>query len=203
MGVIATDNFNRADANPIGGNWTTTNSESALKIVSNQVQNSTDNADCGAFWNANSFPNDQYSQAVLVAVGNYTTDDGPGVAVRMASGARTYYRTLLRPSTDLITQKEVAGSFTHLSTITAAGAAAGDTLYLDVQSSTLTIKRNGTTAGTTTDSAVTAGAAGLEYSSEGAAQTSTWDTWEGGDFVTSIPNKVVRVLQAVNRAATY
>lgn len=56
---LASDNFNRADENPIGGNWTNNalgeGADNQLKIVSNQLQAVTAATSCEAYWNATTF----------------------------------------------------------------------------------------------------------------------------------------------------
>ncbi len=53
------DDFNRADENPIGGNWTNDalgeGSDNQLKIVSGQLKAVTFDTSCEAYWNANTF----------------------------------------------------------------------------------------------------------------------------------------------------
>ncbi len=59
---LVTDDFNRADESPIGGNWTNDalgeGADNQLKIVSNQLQAVTAAASCEAYWNANTFSGD-------------------------------------------------------------------------------------------------------------------------------------------------
>ena len=56
---LVTDDFNRANENPIGGNWTNDalaeGANNQLKIVSNQLQAVTAATSCEAYWNANTF----------------------------------------------------------------------------------------------------------------------------------------------------
>lgn len=57
------DTFNRANENPIGGNWTNNalneGANNQLKIVSNQCQAVTVGTSCEAYWNASSFTGDK------------------------------------------------------------------------------------------------------------------------------------------------
>lgn len=56
---LVTDDFNRSDENPIGGNWTNNalgeGSDNQLKIVSNTLKAVTAGTSCEAYWNANTF----------------------------------------------------------------------------------------------------------------------------------------------------
>lgn len=60
--ILASDNFNRADENPIGGNWTNNalgeGANNQLKIVSNQLKAVTATTSCEAYWNAGTFTGD-------------------------------------------------------------------------------------------------------------------------------------------------
>ena len=60
----ASDNFNRADENPLAGNWTTVPTAGNCKIVTNVVNGVTTGSN-EVYWNAGSFSNDQYSQLIF------------------------------------------------------------------------------------------------------------------------------------------
>jgi hypothetical protein len=179
MAVLATDNFNRADANPIGGNWTTINA--AMKIASNVAAPVNDANDSGAYYNAVSFPNDQYSQAKIVSPtsGNQT---GCGVYVRAnaTSGGNGYMLYLANNANGAVLYKLVNGTPT-LIWQRAITYGAGNVGYLEVQGTTLIARYNGAAIGASaTDSAHAAGSAGISYSSANAGSNA--DDWEGGDF---------------------
>jgi hypothetical protein len=57
--TLVTDDFNRPDENPIGGNWTNDalgeGANNQLQIVSNQLKAVTAATSCEAYWNANTF----------------------------------------------------------------------------------------------------------------------------------------------------
>src|SRR6267143_4180867 len=90
MTVRATDNFNRADADPIGGNWTGFAGNGA--IVGNQLRQSTAGGiDAYIIWNADTPPADHYSKIGFVASVNNGTDveDG-GPCARLTTGGNGY-----------------------------------------------------------------------------------------------------------------
>jgi hypothetical protein len=60
MALPASDNFNRSNANPIGGNWTTVPGLENVQIVSNQLTGTV--SPSVAYWNPDTPNNDQYSQ---------------------------------------------------------------------------------------------------------------------------------------------
>lgn len=80
--VIATDNFNRANAANLGANWSVGLSGNIPEILSNQAANRVANANNDAFWNTQAFDNGQYAQALCVQR-NLGADDFSGVAVHM------------------------------------------------------------------------------------------------------------------------
>lgn len=69
---LASDNFNRPNG-PLGANWSkpivSTNN---LVVTNNQVGVDVENNHIYAFWSANSFDNDQYSQITLSSIGAWT-----------------------------------------------------------------------------------------------------------------------------------
>src|SRR5678815_2496696 len=100
MTAIAADNFNRANANPIGGLWVTSPNEAAIQLTSNAAAPSSAASDCAAIFNQGTWPNDQYAQANLTVSGT-TGTSGPGVLVRGSTGAHTYYRVVVNHAATL------------------------------------------------------------------------------------------------------
>jgi hypothetical protein len=130
-----------------------------------------------ARWNADTFNNDQYSQCVaaILATGGVQA----GVAVRVStSGAETAYGCYWDNTTAYIF-KNVAGTWEQLGA-TVTPPTAGQLVRLEVSGTTLTLKYDGSTQTTRTDSAISSGAAGLAgYSSGGSGYL---DDWEGGNL---------------------
>jgi hypothetical protein len=193
--VIASDNFNRANVNPIGGNWTTAPSFAALQILTSAAQNTSDTGtDNGAYWNANSFPNDQYSQCNVTDTSlpeGANGECGPGPMCRVATSApRNLYRVVFGPgnTTNLFFEKYAADSYSPIAGFSVT-INNGDLLKLQVQGTTLTAFVNGTQVATTTDSSVTTGPAGLAFSSCPAGSTVTFDNWEAGDLAQDAPER--------------
>ena len=184
--TIGTDSFTRANnSGDLGTDWTTVPGETLIELLSNKASCHGDVADQAEYWNVFTPTNDQYSKAKLTATAGYTTGDGPGQAVRMATGAVTYYRLICshQASNNINLGKKVTGAFTSVTTVTQAWTDA-DTWELRVVGTSLTAYLNGTIVSglTTTDSAIASGRVGLAYSSENSGQTGTWDDWEGGDY---------------------
>lgn len=184
MAVLATDNFNRANGG-LGANWTTMVGDDLPNISSNAVVDSdmTNNIDAGAYYNATSAPNDQYSKVTGITM---TTESVPGTVVRCnTSGAITRYFSFFDTpggSANFTIYKVVTGTYTSILTGTAT-IANGDTQQLEVQGTTLNIKRNGTSLNTVGDSAIASGQFGITVVSiANAGTTGVLDDWEGGDF---------------------
>lgn len=173
MTTLATDDFNRADG-AIGANWTANPGGAAPVIVSNKAE---DNAggDSGAVYSAVVFPNDQWAQVVR------TGGDGGGVQLRGSTAAYTFYLINIEgafgASATLLFARFSAGSFTSISSQTVTFNS-GDTLYAEVQGTTLLAKKNGAALGSsTTDANIGSGKAGLFGFSNYIA-----DDFAAGDF---------------------
>lgn len=177
MSVLATDNFNRANAANLGANWTVITN--AFAIASNEAQAASGAAPHENYYNAVTWPNDQYSQVVVGTVVETTVDKGVGPAVRITAGGDLYF---LAGGGDARVYKRIGGTYTQLGT-TGAAVATGDVLYLEVQGTTLIAKKNGSSicGSPITDSALSAGNAGMWGYSD-AAVLARADNWEGGDF---------------------
>lgn len=179
--ALATDNFNRADANPISGNWTTFSGETAFQITTNTARPSNSLSDAGSYESSATWPNDQYSQAKATAPTSFNDGSGIGVRVRMSTSARTAYDSIVDSSGHAFHDKFVAGTFTQIWT-RAITYSAGAVIYLEVQGTTLVTKYNGAAVGASnTDSSIASGKAGLRHSSNTNSNT-LLDDWEGGDF---------------------
>lgn len=151
MALPASDNFNRADANPIGTNWTST--KNSCQLVSNAIQGVSFNYSA-AYWSGDTFNNDQYAQMAAVQI----SDGGP--AVRMSAGPNSYHFDA-KAGTNTVMQKDVGGSFTNLQSGLATPAVS-DVCYIEVVGTTLKMKINGVQIGSNqTDSSLASGSAGF------------------------------------------
>ena len=179
--TVRTDDFNRADENPIGGNWTNTQSGTGrAQIISNQLTSSGDlgQNDHACYWNADTFSNDQFSSAQFVAQGGGSC--APGLTVRGSGIASDFYCCQLFSGSDLF--KYVAGSYTSLSR-PADTWTANDYMRLQVSGTSLGFYHDTLTIPTTliasaTDSAFASGKVGV-YNWLGQG---IWDNWRGGDL---------------------
>jgi len=185
MGMIASDNFNRADANPIGGNWTTVTSEIAWKILSNHAEPTAFNNDASIYY-AGTWPADQYSQAKITVNGSAGSTAGAGVCIRASTSLRTYYRLTVdhAGSNNINLTRIVNGTSTSLWTRTVTFVD-GDLIRLEAQGSVLRAMVNGVAVGAdfVDTSPITSGNPGLTYSS--IETSSSAEDWEGGDLTSA------------------
>ena len=179
-----TDDFNRANADPAGGNWTTLGTWGSLAISSNKLIPSTYGANSAAYYNAATPNATQYTQCISTwdVTGGYL-----GPAVRCQAGARTCYALVPPNLITLRVLKFVAGSFTELANLDATLVSGVSVIKLSVSGvgATVTLEGfvNGSSVGTTTDTAgdriVAAGSLGV-FIDSGAVTGDTIDDWEGG-----------------------
>lgn len=175
---IATDNFDRADENPIAGNWTSgPGSFADVQILSNSVVTSGTGAPHAAFYNAVGWPDDHWAECRITTGANNL---GAGPAVRVAAADQTCYFASAESGSPLLRiRRMLAGVSTNLATVSSATFASTDSLGLLAIGSTLRVFKNRVQVGVdSVDTFITTGNAGLHIF-EG-AQGATVDNWAGG-----------------------
>jgi hypothetical protein len=188
MAVLATDDFTRANSSDLGTSWDTVPSELAWQLVSNQAKSPSIDNDGAESYNGVVWPDNQWSQGTAaVSATVWSAGDGVGLALRCSVSVKSYYRLVVNTngSNNVEYGKKVNGTHSTLVTRTAAFAN-GNTLYFEVQGTSLLAKIGGVAVGTpVTDSALSTGRVGLAYSGETNAGTNsgTIDDWSGGDFL--------------------
>lgn len=187
MTLPATDNFNRADGS-LGSNWTQATGTNSPRVRSNGVDNYDGAADDLAYWNADTFNNDQYSQLVYKS-GNSVwlgpavrVTSGNGYGLEAASGNTRYLGKL------------VGNVYTELAN-NLATFTANDVYRMEVSGTSLVVKVNGSNIFSVTDASLASGRAGLAgYGSS--SGTTAWDDWEGGNLgataVSDVPMRRMR-----------
>lgn len=182
MGVIATDNFNRANETPLsgGGNWSV-GTDNPWNLSSNIAVPSSVSSDDAMHYTAGTWPNDHYSKADLTVSGTGGLQQGVGLTVRGTTAATTYYRAVTdhAASNNVSISKMVNGVYTNLALVTSSWTD-GSTWELDAQGTSLTFKRAGSTILTATDASIASGKPGIILSSN--VTSASLDNWEGGDF---------------------
>jgi len=172
----ATDDFNRANADPISGNWTTANSSSCA-LTSNQAQGNVAFGRQDEYWNAATFGNDQYSQIRVRTVSSGTLFVYAIVRLSDSIENQGYY--LRTDGATLKIFKQIAGVFTELQDC-GVTTTNGDIIKLTIQGNTLRAYKNGAQVGTDQASGgeLLSGRTGFAIFETGAL-----DDWEGGDLV--------------------
>lgn len=165
-----TDNFNRVDADPLGtssnacGDWVEVTGDT--DIVSNRSSQQT-NGTASNRLNCNLSSDDHYAQVVVAIVS--TSGTAYEVAVRFDTGATTYYaystRITAGTPNHAIVEVTAGTPSTLVSDDVTAGPVGGETIYLEVNGSTLTAKMDTVQILQTTDGSITgnlqAGTAGI------------------------------------------
>jgi len=184
MALPATDTFTTgpsADLENYGaGNWTlNSGGAGAMRIVNTVDAVHSVNVDENLYhWNADTFANDQYSEATASGAAGSNSFIGPAVRVH-ASAATGYYYYVSSDSAYL--SKLVSGSWTQLGS---TGSAGGNNLRrLEAEGTTITPYAAGSvdsSIGAQTDSSIASGSAGLSGYAEDAGHR--LDNWEGGNL---------------------
>lgn len=174
MTLPVTDNFNRVE-NPLIGNWTTITNESNM-LANGSTAEASINSRAGCRWNADTFNNDQYSQA---KASGFHVDPNWGVAVRISPSAETLYFVEVS-ATAWDFSKIINGTYSVIGTVQSRNTSVGTVIKLKVVGTTLTCYFDGVAdAYTQTDSDIASGSAGLHpWGVNGV----TFDDWEGGDI---------------------
>lgn len=176
MALPAIDDFSGSNGQALttySANWTYSIGAFIINSAFGTVAADVVSQECGAYWNADSFANDQYSEAVIDSVNN--GDSYIGVGVRMSAGGNYYGAYSNNVGSTLF--KLVDGSYTELDT--GPLFEASDVVRLEVIGTSLKVYLNDEEIMSATDSTHSSGAAGIiGYSNQGNDITS----WEGGDL---------------------
>jgi hypothetical protein len=192
MFTTASDNFTGADNTTLGTNWIDPESEWGIKSNAATQRNISVNNQAVAWWNpsVNSFSGNQFSQVTCGTISGATPPYGAqqcGLGVNMSGGSIalvTGYTVFYNSVTDAwsIQRQDAGPTYTSLTSGTRTPID-GDVLYLENSSGTLTLKVNGTTLGTASDSTYGSGQPGLNiYSTLGSVDQTAYNSWSGGDL---------------------
>lgn len=163
--IDPTDDFNRSDETPLGGDWTQLAGGGNVNLVSNRIQPSAFD-DCIAYYNAETPPDDQFSELTPI------TSDGGGPACRVSTTQVTLY-AIDAGGDDLI--KFVNGSFSIIDTL-AVNPTTNDVLRVIADGSTISANVNEAEQGSATDTSIASGMWGVWLYS------GAFDNWQGGSL---------------------
>lgn len=197
LNTLATDNFQRANQNPITGNWSTMYSSGfGVQISSHAVTASATGQASYSYWNALSWPNDQWGQFTVGVIP--TSNVSQGILLRAStSGALTGYLVYVAGSSS--TQsfhagKYVAGTFTALTltNTSAVTVSIGDVITVGIIGTEIFIYQNGFLIATTSDSTIASGAVGILVNTNGNPLANVaMGAWSGGSFQAAPPLPII------------
>ncbi len=181
MTTLASDLFNRADESPLASPWAAASGFSGnWGLVSNAAQTTSGGFNV-SYYSGVSFPSDQWAEGVI---GGLPAGKSAGVAVRANNSSGDAYVFLYDVNDGAVRMyKFVGGSPTQLGTDVSVTGSIGSVLRLDAQGTTIRGIVDGVTKISVTDSAISAGSAGLYAGSTSCVPI---DGWSAGDFVSSI-----------------
>lgn len=176
--IDPSDDFNRADENPIVGNWTLSiGSNHNFQLISNELGGVGTAGDAYLFWAADAPPNDQWSEIRAGTALGTGSDWGP--ACRVATDDKEgYFASCFATGEELA--KHVAASYSSIAVVTTSNIVAGDVVRVEAEGSTIRFKVNGVevTGSPGTDTSLSSGRWGVFMF----AVDPRLDDWRGGDF---------------------
>jgi len=175
-GVTITDDFNRADENPLAAPWTQIHTFNKPRLV-DQALRSTEFPTAWAYYNQ-AVADDQFAQIKMSAL---SSDNG--VTLRSNSGRNALENigySVMYNDGNILIRKWTLDFFTNLNSVSATGLiVAGDILRGEISGSTITAKVNGATVLTATDSTYASGFVGISVKGQYGDEV---DDFQGGDL---------------------
>lgn len=155
--VLFSDDFNRANQNPIAGNWSTQGGGFAgLEISSNKADGTT-GGNCASYVNAVTPDADCYAQC---AISDSGIPGGGGPCVRMATAANSMYGLQLFAGPTAALFYMAAGSYNSLA-LQVIAYTPGDVFKVEANGTAIKGYQNGVEILSATDANLTSGRAGL------------------------------------------
>jgi hypothetical protein len=211
LAIIGTDNFQRANANPIGGNWTQLSAIGTFgpnALVSNTMEAaSLATVNAASYWNASSFNNDQWSKITISQIGNSSAS--VFATLRNSTvGAQTLYRfgpsgAALGSSCSFNFQKDVAGSFTNILSIPLVTFNVGDTITAVAVGTNLYVYLNDNLFYVISDASLTSGPVGAETAPNSTLSSAAISAWSGGNLQAAPPPPPVSLAYSVPDCRLY
>lgn len=175
-------------AGPLTATWTQQRTQGTLNKNGSGVGIGTvDALDLFAYWSANTFTADQYSQA-RIAGGLVNNKQLVQVIVRASGTGDTnysdysFYTDGLGGNWHTEVDKVIRGAWISLKSFPVTFTT-GDVMKISVVGTTITCYKNGVALGTVTDASLSSGSPGVGVY----GNTVTVDDWEGGSLVTAPP----------------
>jgi len=172
----ASDNFNRANENPLAAPWTLLNGAD-LQLISNGVQAVTNSTDKWWYYLGATSSADQYSQVKIIT--ENSGDMGPYVRLGTNPGVINAY--LSRGTNSGETLSKRIGVTTTTLVAHNVDIVANDVGRVEAEGSTIRYLINGSLTAQATDTEITDAGVGVGFYIY--TTTDKIDDWEGGDFV--------------------
>lgn len=173
--VTRSANFNSAE-NPLATNWSTNVSQTNMIAVSDVATGDDDSGSYAAYWDADEFTGNQFSQA-------YIWGSNIGVTVKVSDDSDSFYLWKRTTGTTYELWKVSSSSWSRLGDAytVANGDSNGELIKLEINGTTLTPYVDGVAQATRTDSALSGTRVGILTESN--ISTGCFlDDWSGGDL---------------------
>lgn len=189
---VCSDNFNRANENPIGGNWT----KLAWTVPYNMVRSMAVSGNMmvpmitqyqgveweGACWNANSFNGDQYCEIKYVQASSYAADFMPLVRLTNDANGNSYGFYMWSGGPTARIRKHVNGVVTEIATYT-LGIVLNSVYSIEAEGTTIRAIVDGVVRFTATDSSIAGGTVGMSGPNSNLATPKGFDNFVAGNLV--------------------
>jgi hypothetical protein len=167
MAQLASDAFSGANVNPLPAPWVTVTGSAAMQRFNNAAIGTNVGGSSASYYSGVTWPNNQYSEITVTIDINSGGAEAVMASVRTSTSANTYYQGGLdsvalggSSATGAKIRSVIAGAFTILVNFSVSPVV-GDVFRLIAQGTTLQLNRNGVSLGSTTDSNITTGNAGI------------------------------------------
>lgn len=174
---MATDDFNRADENPLASPWANGGLADQLKLVGNEVVGASATSKNQSSYYTGTFDGAQFSQLTVTTLGS-GTDLGPMVRCDPSGDG---YCFLGNSSTEQLC-KFTNGTYSIISTISMPNLVVSDVMYIEADGTTIVCKVNGSQVLSTTDASFSSGNPGIFIYPNNSAV----DDWSGGNLAAGV-----------------
>jgi hypothetical protein len=189
MPILASDNFTRANENPLNAtNWTVVTGSGNLQIVNNLCEPTALSTLCRELWTNATWPNDQYSS---VTVNNFTNGNTTNIVFIFVRSSTTtagnnYALKIIGAAAGNPTWAITGSGGAILTSGTlAAAVSSGDVFSLNIVGTTLTAYKNGVSFGTVTNASFASGTPGMGLEDVVVLSNVDASLWAGGSVVTT------------------
>lgn len=195
LAVVASDNFTRANANPAGSPWTTVTARQAVQILSDLASGVLLNSSSNVADTVDSFPNDQWSEVTVGAIGSVGDVLGPLIRCTPASTAYFQWQITIGSTATAANWRTSNSTSATLATPTLVANPTINSVYrVEVHGQVYHFFENNVEIGTgTTDagSHLASGSAGFDILPKTSVSTLGLSLWRGGGFLASAFRKTL------------